>query len=219
DLHVDVTASAPAPPPVGSELDFFVTVSSKNVGGSTDVRLDLTLPTGWTYSHSYADRGPGCAGTPPNLSCDVAFINPSATTHVQLYGTVSQAGELDLTATATSLLEPEANPADNTFTLKLVPAAPPAPTPTPTPTPSPLPVPKLIGTAKIGSTLHVVPLAGARYQWQLCTSKVCVPIKGATKPRLTLLKSYAGERVRILVTLRAKRVASRMVTVRPHRRS
>jgi hypothetical protein len=64
----------------------------------------------------------------------------------------------------------------------------------------------------------VVPLAGARYRWQLCTSKGCVPIKGATKPGLTLLKRYAGERVRILVTLRGKTVASRMVTVRLHRR-
>jgi hypothetical protein len=73
DLHVVVTASAATSPPVGSELDFFVTVSSKNVGSVSDVRLNLTLPAGYTVTHTYADRGPGCTGAASNLTCDVAL--------------------------------------------------------------------------------------------------------------------------------------------------
>jgi len=188
------------------------------VGGATDVRLDLTLPTGWTYSHSYADRGPGCTGTPPKLTCDVAFINPTATTHVQLYGTVSVAGELDLTATATSLLEPELNPLDNTVTFKLLPAAPPAPSPPPTPNPPSAPSApptRILGTARVGSTIHVVRVQGARYQWQLCTAKGCVRIKSAITPSLKLIRREAGKRVRVLVTRNGKTTASAKVLVRP----
>jgi Domain of unknown function DUF11 len=73
DLHVVVTASAATSPPVGSELDFFVTVSSKNVGGASDVRLNVTLPPGYTVTHTYADRGPGCTGAASKLTWDVAW--------------------------------------------------------------------------------------------------------------------------------------------------
>jgi hypothetical protein len=53
------------------------------------------------------------------LTCDVAWIAPGTGTNVTIWGTVTKAGELDATATVTSLVEPELNPADNTMTLKL----------------------------------------------------------------------------------------------------
>jgi Domain of unknown function DUF11 len=116
DLHVVVTASAATSPPVGSELDFFVTVSSKNVGSVSDVRLNLTLPAGYTVTHTYADRGPGCTGAASNLTCDVAWITGGTDTHVQIFGVVGVAGEQDITATVTPSPETELDSSDNTAT-------------------------------------------------------------------------------------------------------
>jgi IPT/TIG domain/Domain of unknown function DUF11 len=221
DLHVEVAASSAVPPPAGSDLLFFVTVSSRNVGGSSDVRLDLRLPAGYTLGHVQADRGPGCAGTPPALSCDVGWINQRASTHVTIFGTVAQPGELELSATAASLLEPELDASDNTATLKLVP--PPSP-PSPAtngggPPASRLPVPRPSGARVAGSVLRVPLLPGVRYRWQLCTAKRCVPIPGATKAALRLLRSYGGKSVRVFETRGGAAVVSTRIPVRGSRRS
>src|SRR5581483_2983541 len=153
DLHVELTASATAPPAVGSELLYTIKVTTANVGSASDARLNVTLPAGFTVTRIYADRGPGCTGTAPSLVCDVAWISPGIGTTVMIWGTVGQAGELDATATVSSLLETElaANLGDNTATLKLVPPAAPF-TPPPVPKPKP-PVLKLTG--RIPAAAHV----------------------------------------------------------------
>jgi hypothetical protein len=57
-------------------------------------------------------------------------------------------------------------------------------------------------------------VAGAKYQWQLCTAKGCVAIKGATKTSLKLLRGYAGKSVRVRETLHGKTVFSKKLKVR-----
>jgi Domain of unknown function DUF11 len=120
DLGVDLTAGATAAPPVGSQLVYVVRVFAKNGQSASDVQLSLTLPAGYVVTKTYADRGSGCRGTAPNLVCDLAWIGPAST--VTITGTVTQAGELDATASVRSVVEPEVDPSDNTATLKLEPA-------------------------------------------------------------------------------------------------
>ena len=64
-----------------------------------------------------------------------------------------------------------------------------------------------------GHALHVTVVAGAKYQWQLCTAKGCVAIKGATKPSLKVTRALRGKSVRALVTRNGKTVASAKVSV------
>jgi hypothetical protein len=211
DLTVTVTASAPNTPPVGSDVIFFINVFTTNAGGSSDVLLTLTLPTGLTLNRVYADRG-GCAGTAPNLICDVAWINPSTSTHVTLFGTVTQTGELDLTASVQSRVETELATANNTTTFKLMPVGSPpsggggggsfSP-------PHALRPPIVLGKHKIGNTVQATlpdwdsTPARVTYQWQLCTGTRCVAIRGATKLTLKLLPTWAGRSVRIVATATA----------------
>jgi hypothetical protein len=86
----------------------------ENVGSASDVRLNLTLPAGYTVTHTYADRGPGCTGAASNLTCDVAWITGGTDTHVQIFGVVGVAGEQDITATVTPSPESEFDSSDNT---------------------------------------------------------------------------------------------------------
>ena len=74
--------------------------------------------------------------------------------------------------------------------------------------------PHVTGTPVTGHTLHVTVVAGAKYQWQLCTAKGCVAIKGATKSSLKLLRGYAGKSVRVRETLHGKTVFSKKLRVR-----
>jgi hypothetical protein len=124
DLHVELSASATTAPAAGAQLIYSVTVSTANVGSSSAARLALALPAGFTVTKTYSDRGSGCTGAAPTLTCDVAWISPGTSTHVTVWGTVAAADEQVATASVTSLVEPEANPADNTTTLRLAPAAP-----------------------------------------------------------------------------------------------
>jgi hypothetical protein len=206
---VTLTASSTTAPAVGSALNYSVAVTVGNVGSASDVILTLTLPAGYSVNTTYADRGPGCKGTAPTLTCDVAWLSPGVTSHVLVSGAVGQAGEQDATATVTSVVEPVLNPGDDTVTLKL--AAPPAPTPTPTPTPTPHPIvlsvmkaPVLHGTAKPGHTLRAVaPVWSAtpkrvRFSWQLCVGTRCSTIPKATGTSLLLRKTWVGKRVRFV---------------------
>ena len=88
DLQVDLTSSAATAPPVGSEVIYFVKVSMKNLGNASAVRLDVNLPAGFTVTRIAADRGPGCAGTAPKLTCDVAWIVPGVGSVVTIWGSV-----------------------------------------------------------------------------------------------------------------------------------
>jgi hypothetical protein len=212
DLTVLVSSSASTTPSVGSELDFYLTVETKNVGGSSNTRLDLTLPAGWTYASSYADRGPGCTGTPPTLHCNTGWINPSTRTHVTLFGTVAQAGDETLVATITSLQEPEADPSNNTTTLQITPAGattthPPAPKPV-------LSAPTVAGVPALGAVIRVALVPGARYSWQLCALR-CKPIAGATKPTLKITKAFLGHSLRIVVIANGTSQVSKKIPVRP----
>lgn len=216
DLAVKVSASSSFPPAVGSELDFYLSVVTENVGGASGTELDLTLPAGWTYKSSYSDRGSGCTGTPPTLRCDTGWINPSAHTTVTLFGTVAQAGDLTLAATVKSLQEPEADPSNNSITLKLTQSGsstqtskPPTPTPPPT---SSLPALAVPAFATVGKVLRVTPTKGATYVWLLCVS-TCRPIVGARKPTLKLTKAFAGHSVRVVVRLAGKTKTSKKIKV------
>lgn len=226
DLHVEVTASGQTAPAVGAELDYVITVSTKNSGGASETTLKLTLPAGYIVTGTSADRGPGCSGTAPNLTCDTAFINPTATTHLRITGTVGQAGEEDLTATASSYPEPELDATDNTVTLKLLP---PVPAPTPTrggtgTTAGAFTPPAIKGTARVGHLLRLTPPTWSstptrvRYQWQLCTKIRCAGIPHATKLTLELLPGYAGHTVRLaavaLIDGRAIDSYSRKILIR-----
>lgn len=217
DLTVDVSASSATTPAVGGELDFYITVSTKNIGGSSSTRLELTLPQGWTYKSSFADRGPGCTGTPPTLRCDTGWINPSVRTHVTLFGTVAQQSDMTLVATIRSLQEPEANPANDSTSLKLSLTGTTTQKSPPPPTPSKpavkLAVPVVTGRAAIGGILRITPRAGLAYQWQVCAG-TCRAIKGATRPTLKLTRAFVGHSVRIVVIANGKSKASKKIAVK-----
>jgi hypothetical protein len=123
DLRVDLTSNAGTPPPVGSEVIYFVKVTMKNLGNASAVLLDVNLPAGFTVTKIYADRGSGCTGTAPKLTCDAAWVVPGIGTNVTIWGTVGEAGPLVASATATSLVETElvSTLADNTAQLTIAP--------------------------------------------------------------------------------------------------
>jgi hypothetical protein len=232
DLHVEISPGASTAPAVGGELDYAITVSSKNVGGSSAVRLDVMLPAGYRVTRVDRDRGSGCTGTAPALTCDVAWINPAASTHVWIFGTVGQAGDQTLTATATSLLESELDPGDNalTVTLKAV-AAPPRPTPISTTPSTPLPrtlrPPQLTGTAQVGSVVRIASArwsatpTSIRYRWQLCAAGRCAAIVGATDKALKVSQRFSGRSIRAVVIAQfgATRVTSTSARVGVRRKA
>jgi hypothetical protein len=123
DLHVDLTSSATSTPPVGSEVVYFVKVSMKNLGNASAVSLEVNLPAGLAVTRISADRGPGCGGAAPKLTCDVAWVVPGVSSNLTIWGTVGDAGSLVASATATSLVEPElfSTLADNTAVLTIAP--------------------------------------------------------------------------------------------------
>jgi hypothetical protein len=229
DLHVEVSTGATTAPALGGELDYAITVSSKNVGGSSAVRLDITLPAGYGVTRIDRDRGPGCTGTAPSLTCDVAWINPAASTHIWIFGAVGQAGDQTVTATATSLLEPEVDATDNAFTLTLKPvvAAPqPAPnTLTITARPQTLRRPKVAGIAKVGSIVRIAPArwsarpTSVRYRWELCARTRGAPIAGATGKALKVSQSFSGRSIRVVAIARFRTISltstSARVGIRP----
>ncbi len=207
DLHVDLAASAANSPAVGSELVYFVKLSVKNAGSASAVRLDLALPAGFTVTRSYADRGSGCNGSGTALTCDVAWISPGTPSNVTIWGIVNLAGETAIRATATSLVEPELDGSDNTAELKLLPAQPVQDVAgSHAASPAALRPPVITGRPLPGNTLHALPPAWTSpptriiYQWQLCSTRGCAAIPGATGRQLKLRRSYAGHSVRVVVT-------------------
>jgi hypothetical protein len=208
DLHLDLSSRVATAPPVGGELAYDITVSSKNAGGASSTTLTLSLPSGFAVTGIAADRGPGCTGTAPNLTCDLAWINASTTTHVHVTGLVGKQGEQDLTATVTGSPEPELDPSDNTATLKLLPATSPATPPAtpPTRTLHAATVPLVTGVARVGRLLHLIPPLwtttprGIAYRWQLCTSSRCTAIPDATRLTLPVRPRYKGKSLRVAVT-------------------
>ncbi len=207
DLTLSVSASAANTPAAGAGLIFFVKVFTKNTGGSSDAHLQLTLPAGFAYDHLYIDRG-SCSGAAPNITCDVAFINPSTSTNITIFGTVATTGELDLSGSVQSQLEPELDATNNSTTFKLLPettaptgGSPPPSSPPPTPTKA-ISSPRLVGKHVVGSVLHATPPKWSKppthvaYHWQLCKAGRCTTIAGATHLSLNLRAAYVGRKVR-----------------------
>jgi hypothetical protein len=218
---VALSSYANAAPPVGSELIYVATVKVANAATVSGSRLEVTVPAGITVTKTYADRGPGCDLSGSSLACDTAWLSPGVETHVTVWTRVRTAGELDLTATVKSLLEPELDPTNNTATLKLLPAASAGSlTPPPAVTRRPL----ITGVAVVGRTLRAgTPTWTQRpqsltWQWLLCTRHVCKPIAGATRPTLKLAHAYAGHSVEAVATARFAgvtiRSASKPIVVR-----
>jgi hypothetical protein len=52
-----VSASSTTAPAVGGELDYDLTVSTKNTGGASQTTLTLSLPPGYTVTGINRDRG------------------------------------------------------------------------------------------------------------------------------------------------------------------
>jgi hypothetical protein len=222
DLTVSLTPSASTAPAVGAELDLVAAVTTKNAGGSSSASLEVDLPAGYVLARVYADRG-SCTSGGGRVSCDVAWINPTTSTHVTLFGTVGQAGELRFTATVASRQEPDLDPSSNVVQLTLAPPAAAAESPR-----APQVVvlravrrPRIRGAAAAGRTLRAVAPAWTHrpvrvvYRWQLCRRSACRLVRGT---RLRLRSSDAGRTVRLLVTGSGPgttvRTASRRVLVR-----
>lgn len=211
DLTVTVSSNAANTPPAGTALIFFVKVFTKSTGGASDARLQLTLPTGFAYDHLYIDRG-SCSGAAPNFTCDVAFINPSVSTNLTIFGSVATAGELRLSASVQSLLEPELDSTNNATTFTLSPVTspgggpPPPASPRSAARPKPLAPPQLRGKRVVGSVIRATPPtwsgkpARITYRWQLCSARRCTTIPGATHLSLKLRASFAGHTLRLVAT-------------------
>jgi hypothetical protein len=147
-----------------------------------------------------------------NLTCDVAWINPSTSTHVTVSGTVTQQVELDLSASVVSMLEPEFDPTNNSVTFKLVPPGTPATSGGGTGGSGGqtalklLSAPKVTGRFAPGNTLRstVGTWSAAppklSFRWQLCKKRgLCVAIEKQTKRQLKVQRSYVGRLVRFVV--------------------
>jgi hypothetical protein len=233
DLRVAVTPSAATAPAVGAELLWIVKVTSANGGGASDVRLDVALPAGFTVTRVVYDRGFGCSTSAAAVTCDVAWINASTSTTVQIFGTVGEAGAQKLTATVTSLLEPELDPSNNSVIVELPAAATAAPAPAAPTQPTKgvkaatktvkkktvsavLRAPRLGGSASVGGTVvGVAPVfrgraTKIRYGWELCLPAGCLAIPGQHASKLTLGPGAAGYQIRFVVsaTVAGKRVTT-----------
>jgi hypothetical protein len=208
DLQVAVSASSQVLPANGSDFIFTVTVSMKNSGNSSDTRLLVTVPAGFTVTRVYTDRG-GCSYAAPTLFCDVAWINPTNPTHVTIFGTISEQVNLSLVATVTSLLEPEFDPTNNTTTMQVfLPDVAGAGIKTPAGVTAfkLVKAPTVTGRTKPGATLRAKPATWTKtpqkvaYQWQVCSKSRCTAIRGAKKLTLKLGAGLRGRTIRFTVT-------------------
>jgi len=223
-----LSADSPTAPPVGSELIVRFTVKDRD-GTYTafNVYADVTLPSGFSVTHTTSDRGPGCSSGAPGLVCNLDFVQPGSDGHVVIWGTVTQAGPLTFSVHTRHFGE-EGNPADDTATLTVQPAGQPttggasgggAGSPPKAVTP-----PVVVGSVTIGSTLRILPPTWSAtptsvvYQWQLCTATSCKPIRGAKSTRLKLTPPEAGKSVRLVATAKIAgttvTAVSKRVTIR-----
>jgi hypothetical protein len=138
------------------------------------------------------------------VSCDVAWINPTTSTHVTLFGTVSRSAQLQFTASVASRQEPELDPSNNTVQLTLTP---------PVAVVQKVPqqrsmlravrLPRIGGAAVAGRVLRALAPAWTHkparvsYRWQLCRKSRCATVRGT---KLTLRAADVGRTVRLLVT-------------------
>jgi hypothetical protein len=105
---------------------FLVQVHTNNLGASAAVHVDLTLPTNFAITQTQVDYGTGCTGAGQKLDCDLGTITYDMhPIYIRVTGKVTKPGEMDATATVSSLTQPEADAtlADNTSTLTIPAAA------------------------------------------------------------------------------------------------
>ena len=216
-LAADIGVTGSVSPTTANQGDTLVwtfVVSDVNTGPAVDVYLDVTLSSNLTYVSSTTTRGPGCTQNSGKVHCFLDWMSgdaPKAT--ITVTTTVATAGDYTATGTVGELI-PDTTTANNTVVVKASTPPPPAPPPPSQPPPVRPAVPHITGAAVTGHTLHVTVVAGARYQWQLCTAKGCVAIKGATRPSLKLLRGYAGKSIRVRETLHGETVFSKKLKVR-----
>jgi peptide/nickel transport system substrate-binding protein len=121
DVSVAVTAEQSEAPDVGGQIVWHLTVADRaGTQAASGVYADVTLPTGFTVTSTYADRGSGCTSGGPGLVCNLDWIDPANPGHVTIWGTVGQAGAQTLSAHVRHLYS-EGNPADDTASLTLQP--------------------------------------------------------------------------------------------------
>ena len=83
---------------VGDEVTYYLRVSDVNFGIALDVKVDVELPAGVTLVSHYADRGPGCSGTP--LVCNLDWMSSDAPyANITIKTKVAAAGQLTFKAT------------------------------------------------------------------------------------------------------------------------
>jgi hypothetical protein len=216
-LAADIGVTGSVSPTTANQGDTLVwtfVVSDVNTGPAVDVYLDVTLSSNLTYVSSTTTRGPGCTQNSGKVHCFLDWMSgdaPKAT--IAVTTTVATAGDYTATGTVGELI-PDTTTANNTVVVKASSPPPPAPPPPSQPPPVRPTAPHITGAAVTGHTLHVTVVAGATYQWQLCTAKGCGAIKGATRSSLKLLRSYAGKSVRLRETLHGKTVFSKKLKVR-----
>jgi uncharacterized protein DUF11 len=218
DLAVALAASAATVPAAGGELDVTATVSTLNAGSASDAQLVLDVPSGYAVSRVYADRG-SCAVAEQRITCDAAWISPGTATHVTVFGTVAQPVPLTFGATVTSMLEPELDPSNNAAAVTLLPAQPVVEgTSGGGAALRALRAPRIVGSARVGRTLHVLAARWSRvpahvtYRWQLCRGARCTVLARGTT--LHVKRSYAGRSVRVVATAENVTSASARVLVR-----
>ena len=126
-----------ASPAVGDNVTFLVTVTDKNGKPAQQLYVTVALGSGLQYVSSTSDRGSGCSpDSTGQLKCFLDWLSSDATTaHLEITAKVTAASNQTFSGTA-SAGQGEFNPADNTLSLTLNAAVPPATTTTTTKTPS-----------------------------------------------------------------------------------
>jgi Domain of unknown function DUF11 len=215
DLAVTLAPGAATVPAAGGELDVTATVSTLNAGSASGSRLVLDLPADYTVARVYTDRGTCTVAA--QVICDTAWISPGTSTHVTVFGTVTQPVALRFAATVASTLETELDPSNNSTSVTLAPAQPAVEdTSGGSVALRALKAPRILGSARVGRTLRAGAAVWTRpthaaYRWQLCRGSTCSTIARGTTLRVRA--SYVGRRVRVVATAENVRSASRYVYV------
>ena len=175
DLYLTGSAE-PASVPVGGTVTWRLGVhDDRNYGAATGVYVDVTLPGAVQVVAATTDRGPGCTSTGAGtLRCNLDWLSGDAPIgNVTIVSNVTGSGELVLTAVA-AYGRSDANPADNTLTLKASVAAPVVPAPSKPP----------VVVRPVLATPHTlpVPVAGKEFVFTLAVkrSDTAAPLTAAT---------------------------------------
>ena len=157
DLSVALVANATTFAP-GGEADVVATVANKGGAGSLQTHLIIDLPSTLTLLGPPAyDRGSGCSGS-QKIDCFLGDIPSGGSTKVVFAARVSGSGTQQITVTASS--DREANPADNSATLRLQVTAPAQP---------PVVVVKPVFARPVARPS--APVAGKRFTFTLAVSR------------------------------------------------